>query len=84
MADLEKDYDYKDEHFDFIQQAVSTLTESDHLTMLTISLPGAQVLLAVRGQPVLHQCQGGQELWLTLQIFSAQNLSLSFQGGKNV
>ena len=22
MADLEKDYDYKDEHFDFIQQAV--------------------------------------------------------------
>ena len=25
MADLEKDYDYKDEHFDFIQQAVSTL-----------------------------------------------------------
>ena len=23
MADLEKDYDYKDEHFDFIQQAVS-------------------------------------------------------------
>ena len=24
MADLEKDFDYKDEHFDFIQQAVST------------------------------------------------------------
>ena len=23
MSDLEKDYDYKDEHFDFIQQAVS-------------------------------------------------------------
>ena len=23
MVDLEKDYDYKDEHFDFIQQAVS-------------------------------------------------------------
>ena len=22
MVDLEKDYDYKDEHFDFIQQAV--------------------------------------------------------------
>ena len=22
MAELEKDYDYKDEHFDFIQQAV--------------------------------------------------------------
>jgi dynein light intermediate chain 1 len=22
MADLEKDFDYKDEHFDFIQQAV--------------------------------------------------------------
>ena len=25
MADLEKDYDYKDEHFDFIQQAVRIL-----------------------------------------------------------
>ena len=23
MAELEKDFDYKDEHFDFIQQAVS-------------------------------------------------------------
>ena len=28
MVDLEKDYDYKDEHFDFIQQAVSL---SNHL-----------------------------------------------------
>ena len=26
MADLEKDFDYKDEHFDFIQQAVSTFS----------------------------------------------------------
>ena len=26
MADLEKDFDYKDEHFDFIQQAVSWMT----------------------------------------------------------
>ena len=25
VADLEKDYDYKDEHFDFIQQAVRIL-----------------------------------------------------------
>ena len=28
MAELEKDYDYKDEHFDFIQQAVSEKLET--------------------------------------------------------
>ena len=28
MAELEKDYDYKDEHFDFIQQAVSRKLET--------------------------------------------------------
>ena len=28
MAELEKDYDYKDEHFDFIQQAVSERLET--------------------------------------------------------
>ena len=27
MVELEKDFDYKDEHFDFIQQAVSCVYE---------------------------------------------------------
>ena len=36
MADLEKDYDYKDEHFDFIQQAVSTTIPSSSNLMVLV------------------------------------------------
>ena len=66
MVELEKDFDYKDEHFDFIQQAVSSvndevLCEKSYLMRLLYP-SGAEVLFAIWCQSILYKCQGGQKL----------------------
>ena len=62
MVDLEKDYDYKDEHFDFIQQAVIFPSLWHGYNIIFMPRSGAEILFAIWCQSILHECQGGQKL----------------------